>query len=85
MDSLRSELMQFKVETEMRKLIEKCAKKQQMTVSQYVRGCVLMEMILDGEVGAMKIAAQTIGRKAVQALQKRADQLAALGKEPNIS
>jgi len=40
-----------------------------------------MEMVLDGEVGAMKIVVDSIGRKAVKALRKRADQLASLGAE----
>lgn len=77
----RSELMQFKVTPEERKLVEKCAKKQGTTVSEYVRSCVIMEMVLDGEVGAMKVVVDSIGRKAVQALRKRADQLASLGAE----
>jgi hypothetical protein len=80
----KSELMQFKVTPEERALIEKCAKKQDMSVSEYVRACLLMEMVLDGEVQAIKIVATTIGRKAVKALQKRAAQLEAIGEpEPN--
>jgi ApbE superfamily uncharacterized protein (UPF0280 family) len=85
MTSTKSELMQFKVFPEERKLIEKCAAKQNMTVSEYIRASLLMEMVLDGEIGAMKIVAGTIGRKAVKALQKRAEQLAAIGEEPNPS
>lgn len=77
----RTELMQFKVTAEERKLIEKIAKKQGCTVSEYVRGAVIMDMILEGEVGAMRIVVDTIGRKAVQALRKRADRLADLGAE----
>lgn len=77
----RSELMQFKVTPDERKLIEKCAKKQDVSVSEYVRAAVIMDMILEGEVGAMKIVVDTIGRKAVQALRKRADRLADLGAE----
>lgn len=77
----RTELMQFKVTPDERKLIEKTAKKQNLTVSEYVRGAVIMDMILEGEVGAMKIVVDTIGRKAVQALRKRADRLADLGAE----
>jgi hypothetical protein len=38
-----------------------------------------MDMILEGNVGAMKIAVDTIGRKAVQLLRKRADRLSDLG------
>jgi uncharacterized protein (DUF1778 family) len=77
----RTELMQFKVTPEERKLIEKVAKKQGMTVSEYVRAAIIMDMVLEGEVEAMKIVVQTAGRKAVQALRKRADRLAELGAE----
>ena len=75
----RTEQMQFKVTPEERKLIEKSADKQALSVSEYVRAAVLMDMILEGNVGAMKIAVDTIGRKAVQLLRKRADRLSDLG------
>ena len=81
MGTSRTELMQFKVTPEERKLIERCAQKQVLSVSEYVRAAVLMDMILEGNVGAMKIAVDTIGRKAVQLLRKRADQLSDLGAE----
>lgn len=81
----KCELMQFKVFPEERKLIENCARKQKITVSQYIRASLLMEMVLDGEVGAMKIVAGTIGRKAVKALQKRAEQLAQFGEAPYLA
>lgn len=81
MGTARTELMQFKVTPEERTLIEACAKKQGASVSEYVRSCVIMEMVLDGEVKAMKIVVDSIGRKAVQALRKRADRLAVLGAE----
>ena len=77
----RTELMQFKVTPEERKLIEKVAKKQETTVSEYVRAAVIMDMVLEGEVGAMKVVVDSIGRKAVQVLRKRADRLADLGAE----
>ena len=78
----RTELMQFKVTPKEKELIETFAKKQGDTVSEYVRAAVLMDMILEGNVGAMKIAVDTIGRKAVQLLRKRADRLSDLGAEP---
>lgn len=81
----RTELMQFKVTPKERELIEACAKKQGDTVSEYVRAAVLMDMILEGNVGAMKIAVDTIGRKAVQLLTKRADRLAKLGADATDS
>jgi len=81
MSKTRSEVLQFTVTPDERKLIEKCAKQQDATVSEYVRSCVIMDMVLEGEVGAMKIVVDSIGRKAVQALRKRADRLADLGAE----
>ena len=75
----RTELMQFKVTPKEKELIEACAKKQGDSVSEYVRAAVLMDMILEGNVGALKIAVDTIGRKAVQLLRKRADRLSDLG------
>ena len=81
----RTELMQFKVTPKERELIEKSAKKQDLSVSEYVRAAVIMDMILEGNVGAMKIAVDTIGRKAVQLLRKRADRLADLGAEATDS
>lgn len=81
----RTELMQFKVTPKERDLIEKCAKKQGLSVSEYVRAAVIMDMILEGNVGAMKIAVDTIGRKAVQLLRKRADRLSDLGAESTDS
>ena len=81
----RTELMQFKVTPKERELIEKSAKKQDLSVSEYVRAAVIMDMILEGNVGAMKIAVDTIGRKAVQVLRKRADRLADLGAEATDS
>jgi len=69
----RTELMKFKVKPKERELIEKCADKQGLSVSEYVRAAVIMDMILEGNVGAMKIAVDTIGRIAVQLLNKRVE------------
>jgi hypothetical protein len=81
----RTELMQFKVTPKERELIEKCADKQGLSVSEYVRAAVMMDMILEGNVGAMKIAVDTIGRKAVQLFNKRAERLAKLGADATDS
>ena len=50
-------------------------------MSDYIRGSLLMEMVLDGEIEALKIIATTIGRKAVKAMQKRAERFRAIGGE----
>lgn len=75
----RTELMQFKVTPEEKRIIEKRAKKEGATTSNYIRGCVLMEMVLDGDFEAMKVVGTEVGRKVWQGLRKRADQLEVLG------
>ena len=81
MSTSRSELMQFKVTPEERRIIEKRAKKEGATTSNYIRGCVLMEMVLDGDFEAMKVVGAEVGRKVWQGLRKRADQLELMAAE----
>ena len=51
---MKTQMMQFRVTDEEKDLIEKCAKKARMTVSEYIRACMLMEMVVDGEMQALK-------------------------------
>ena len=71
MENMRDEVMQFRVTGREKELIEKCAKKAKMTVSDYVRVGMLMEMIVDGEAEAAKIVAITVGRKAIEGLKRK--------------
>ena len=68
---MKTTMMQFRVNDEEKALIEKCAKKAGMTVSEYIRASLLMEMVIDGEVQALKIIGRTIGMKAMDALSRR--------------
>jgi uncharacterized protein (DUF1778 family) len=68
---MKTTMMQFRVTEEEKALIEKCAKKAGMTVSEYIRASLLMEMVIDGEVQAVKIIGRTIGMKAMDALSRR--------------
>ncbi|MDH5499345.1 MAG: DUF6290 family protein [Nitrospira sp.] len=68
---MKTSMMQFRVNDEEKALIEKCAKKAGMTVSEYIRASLLMEMVIDGEVQALKIIGRTIGMKAMDALSRR--------------
>lgn len=68
---MKTQMMQFRVNDEEKALIEKCAKKSGMTVSEYIRACMLMEMVVDGEFQALKIIGRTIGMKAMDALSRR--------------
>ena len=79
MGGSRSELMQFKVTPEERRVIEKRAAKEGYAVSEYVRVCVLMEMCLDGDFEAFRLVGKEVGRKILKGVRKRADRLEALG------
>jgi hypothetical protein len=69
--TMKTTMMQFRVNDEEKALIEKCAKKEGMTVSEYIRASMLMSMVMDGEVQALKIIGRTIGMKAMDALSRR--------------
>lgn len=71
MEKMRDEVMQFRVTTREKELIEKWAKKSDTTVSNYVRASVLMEMIIDGEPEALRIVMTTLGRKGIEALKRK--------------
>lgn len=62
-DGAKTETLQFKVTEQERKLIEKCAQDEGTTVSKYVRGAVLMSMVMDGRAEAIKIVAREVGEK----------------------
>ena len=85
MGTAKTELMQFKVTPHERKVIENRAHKENMSVSEYVRAALLMDMVLSGDTQALKIVATTIGQKAVKALHKRADQISAASKKMGLA
>jgi hypothetical protein len=68
---MKTSMMQFRVNEEEKALIEKCAKREGMTVSEYIRASMLMSMVMDGEVQALKIIGRTLGMKAMDALSRR--------------
>lgn len=67
----KSETLQFKVTDQERKLIEKCASEEGTTVSKYVRGAVLMSLVMDGKAEAIKIVAREVGEKAFAAVRQK--------------
>ena len=85
MGTAKTELMQFKVTPHERQVIEKRAHKEKMSVSEYVRAALLMDMVLSGDTQALKIVVTTIGQKAVKALHKRADQISAASKKMGLA
>ena len=68
---MKTQMMQFRVNDEEKALIEKCAEKSDMTVSEYIRASMLMQMVVDGEMQALKIVGRAIGMKAMDAMSRR--------------
>ena len=70
-DDAKSETLQFKVTAQERKLIENCAVGEGTTLSKYVRGAVLMSMVMDGKAEAIKIVAKEVGEKAFGVVRQK--------------
>ena len=70
-DDAKTETLQFKVTEQERRLIEKCALEENTTVSKYVRGAVLMSMVMDGKAEAIKIVAREVGEKAFGVIRQK--------------
>lgn len=70
-DETKTETLQFKVTEQERKLIERCATDEHTTVSKYVRGAVLMSMVMDGKAEAIKIVAREVGEKTFAAVRQK--------------
>lgn len=70
-EDTKTETLQFKVTEQERKLIERCARDEGTTVSKYVRGAVLMSMVMDGKAEAIKIVAREVGEKAFGAVRQK--------------
>lgn len=68
---MKTQMMQFRMTDEEKALIEMCAKKAKMMVSEYIRASMLMEMVIDGEVEALQITGRMIGMKVMDALSRR--------------
>ena len=71
LDDTKSETLQFKVNEQERRLIEKCAQEEGTTVSKYVRGAVLMSMVMDGKTEAIKIVAREVGEKVFGVVRQK--------------
>ncbi|MDL1890439.1 hypothetical protein FBQ96_12830 [Nitrospirales bacterium NOB] len=70
-DDAKTETLQFKVTDSERKLIEKCAEDEGTTVSKYVRGAVLMSLVMDGKAEAIKIVAREVGEKTFAMVRQK--------------
>lgn len=71
LDDTKTETLQFKVTQQERKLIERCASDEGTTVSKYVRGAVLMSLVMDGKAEAIKIVAREVGEKTFATVRQK--------------
>ena len=71
LEDTKNQTLQFKVTEQERNLIEGCAQEEGTTVSKYVRGAVLMSMVMDGKAEAIKIVAKEVGEKAFGVVRQK--------------
>lgn len=67
---MKNETLQFKVTAQERQLIEQAALKEGATVSRYVRACVFLSMVMEGNAEAVQLVAKEIGSKAFETLHR---------------
>ncbi|MBA5862214.1 MAG: hypothetical protein GDA65_05850 [Nitrospira sp. CR1.1] len=70
-EDAKAHTLQFKVTEQERRLIEKSAEEEGTTVSKYVRGAVLMSMVMDGKAEAIKIVAKEVGERAFAVVRQK--------------
>jgi hypothetical protein len=58
-------MVTFEATNDEKRVIEKLAKKEHVTISQYVRGCVYMDMLFSGDAEALKVFGRRLRDKAV--------------------
>lgn len=73
----RTEVLNFRVTPKEKELIERLAKKEDVAVSQYIRGSVMMDMLTSGDAEAMMYAMTLIGNNF-----KKMARSAVFGSEP---
>lgn len=73
----RTEVINFRVTPKEKEIIERLAKKEDVPVSQYIRGSVMMDMLTSGDAEAMMYAMTLIGSNF-----KKMARSAVFGSEP---
>lgn len=68
-DEVRDHVMSYKVTMEERRIIEAEAKKQGCSPAAYMRGAVLMTLVLDGNAQAMALAGREMREVAFERLK----------------
>jgi hypothetical protein len=63
-------MITFEATEEEKRVIEKLAKKEGSSISEYVRGCVYMDLLLSGDMTAFRVFSKRLGEKARERLRQ---------------
>jgi hypothetical protein len=63
-------MITFEATEEEKRVIEKLAKKEGASISEYVRGCVYMDLLLSGDMTAFRVFSKRLGQKARERLRQ---------------
>ncbi len=66
----KEELLAFRVNTQEKKMIERAARRNKMDVSDYVRSCVYFDLVMEGDVEALKLTAAGVRRAVATRLKQ---------------
>jgi hypothetical protein len=61
-------MVTFEATDDEKRVIEKLAKKDHLSISQYVRGCVYMDLLFSGDVDALKVVGKRVKDKTMERL-----------------
>jgi hypothetical protein len=63
-------MITFEATEEEKRAIEKLAKKDGSTVSEYVRGCVYLDLLISGDMTALRVFSKRLGEKVRERLRQ---------------
>jgi len=63
-------MITFEATEEEKKVIERVAKKEGMTISEYVRACVFLDLFVSGDLEALKILSRRFRDRGAKFLER---------------
>jgi hypothetical protein len=63
-------MVTFEATDEEKKVFEKMAKKEGVSMSDYVRGCVYFDLMFSGDLDAMRLMSRRIREKGAKAFER---------------
>lgn len=72
--AMQRSLLSFAPGKELEKMIQQRAKQQGITVSEYIREAIILELFFSGDLEAMKFVVKRVGRRAKDLLLEKVSQ-----------